>query len=87
MDLIDSIIWPTILYGFEVWGYSLLEFDWDKMESVYILMLYHIIKTKWTMWNVYILMLTSVYILMLYHIIKIKMNLAPLERNLSVELC
>jgi len=87
MDLIDSIIWPTILYGFEVWGYSLLEFDWDKMESVYILMLYHIIKTKRTMWNVYILMLTSVYILMLYHIIKIKMNLAPLERNLSVELC
>ena len=61
MDLIDSIIWPTILYGFEVWGYSLLEFDWDKMESVYILML--------------------------YHIIKIKVNLAPLERNLSVELC
>ena len=87
MDLIDSIIWCTILYGFEVWGYSLLEFDWDNMESVYISMLYHIIKTKRTMWNVYILMLTSVYILMLYHIIKIKMNLAPLERNLSVELC
>ena len=48
MNLIDSIIWPTILHGFEVWGYILIEFDWDKMESVYILMLYHIIKTKQT---------------------------------------
>ena len=24
MDLIDSIIWPTILYGFEVWGIACL---------------------------------------------------------------
>lgn len=44
----DSIIWPIVLYGGEVWGPSLLESNWAKTKSVQTLMLWHIIKSKRT---------------------------------------
>jgi hypothetical protein len=40
----ESIIWPTVLYGYEVWGIRLLESYQVKMQIVYTFMLLHIIK-------------------------------------------
>jgi len=48
MDLLDTIIKPTVLYSSEVWGPSLLEFYWAKTERVQLLMLRFIIRSKWT---------------------------------------
>lgn len=46
MDLMDNLIRPTVLYGLEVWGPSLLELDWAMIERVRALMLRYIIRCK-----------------------------------------
>lgn len=34
LSLLDSLVWPTILYGSVVWGPSLLDFDWAFIAHV-----------------------------------------------------
>lgn len=46
MELLDSIIRPTVLYGSKVWGSILLEEDWAKRERVQVLFLCCIIRCK-----------------------------------------
>ena len=46
MNLLDTLIHPTILYGLEIWGPSLLESDWASAERVQILLLRRIIRGK-----------------------------------------
>lgn len=48
MHLMDSLIQPTMLYGFEVWGPSMLEVDWASSERVQTLLLWRIIRCKQT---------------------------------------
>ena len=48
MDLLNTLIRPTVLYGLEIWGPSLLEADWALAERVQILILRRIIKSKQT---------------------------------------
>jgi hypothetical protein len=44
MSLMDSLIRPIVLYGSEIWGPSLLEFDWASTERVQTLLLRRIIR-------------------------------------------
>jgi hypothetical protein len=46
MSLMNTLVWTTILYGSEVWGLGLLEFDWSLVERVQIILLYRIIRCK-----------------------------------------
>jgi hypothetical protein len=46
MSLMDTLVQPTILYGSEVWGPGLLEFDWSSTERVQIILLHRIIRCK-----------------------------------------
>jgi hypothetical protein len=46
MSLMDSLIRPTVLYGSEIWGPSLLESDWASVERVQTLLLRRIIRCK-----------------------------------------
>ena len=48
MNLLDTLISPTVLYGSESWGPSLLESDWASAERVQILLLRSIISCKQT---------------------------------------
>jgi hypothetical protein len=48
MSLMDSLIRPTVLYGSEIWGPSLLESDWASVERVQTLLLRRIIRCKQT---------------------------------------
>jgi hypothetical protein len=48
MSLMDTLIRPTVLYGSEIWGPSLLESDWASAERVQILLLRRIIRCKQT---------------------------------------
>jgi hypothetical protein len=48
MRLMDTLIRPTVLYGSEIWGPSLLESDWASTERVQILLLCNIIRCKQT---------------------------------------
>ena len=48
MDLLNTLIRPTVLYGSEIWGPSLLETDWASAERVQILLLRRIIICKQT---------------------------------------
>ena len=48
MDLLNTLIYPTVLYGSEIWGPSLLESDWASPERVQILLLRRIIRCKQT---------------------------------------
>jgi hypothetical protein len=41
----DTLVRPTVLYGFEVWELGLLESDWSLTERVQII-LHHIIRCK-----------------------------------------
>ena len=34
MDLLNTLVCPTVLYGSEIWGPSLLESDWASAERV-----------------------------------------------------
>lgn len=43
-----TLVWHTVLYGFEIWGLGLLEFDWSSAERVQIILLRHIIRCKHT---------------------------------------
>ena len=49
MDLLNTLIRSTVLYGSEIWGPSLLESDWASTERVQILLLRRIIRCKQTM--------------------------------------
>ncbi len=44
LSLLDALVWPTVLYGFVVWGPSLLSSDWASIEQVQTLFLRHIIR-------------------------------------------
>jgi hypothetical protein len=44
--LMEAIIRPTVLYGSEIWGSSLLQTDWARMERVQTLLLRRIIRCK-----------------------------------------
>jgi hypothetical protein len=44
----EAIIRPAVLYGSEIWGSSLLQTDWAKLERVQTLLLRRIIRSKWT---------------------------------------
>jgi hypothetical protein len=46
--LMEAIIRPTVLYGSEIWGPSLLQTDWAKLEGVQTLLLRRIICYKRT---------------------------------------
>ena len=46
MSLMDTLICPTVLYGSEIWGPSLLESGWASAERVQNLLLCHIIRCK-----------------------------------------
>jgi hypothetical protein len=48
MSLMDSLIRPTFLYGTNIWGDSLLEFNWASNERVQTLLLQCIIRCKQT---------------------------------------
>ena len=48
MDVLNTLIRPTVLYGSEIWGPSLLESDWALAERVQILLLRRIIRCKQT---------------------------------------
>ena len=48
MDLLNTLICPTVLYGSEIWGPSLLKSDWASAERVQILLLQRIIRCKQT---------------------------------------
>lgn len=48
MSLMDTLIRPTVLYGSDIWGPSLLESDWVLTERVQILLLHCIIRCKQT---------------------------------------
>jgi hypothetical protein len=39
MSLVDYLIRPTVLYGSEIWGPSLLESDWTSAERVQTILL------------------------------------------------
>jgi len=42
----DTLIYPTVLYGSKVWGPCLLEINWTSVERVQILLLRRIIRCK-----------------------------------------
>jgi hypothetical protein len=44
----EAIIRPTVLYGSEIWGSSLLQTDWARLEGVQTLLLRRIIRCKRT---------------------------------------
>lgn len=46
LSLMESLIRPTVLYGSEIWGPSLLESDWASAERVQTLLLRCIIRCK-----------------------------------------
>ena len=46
MDLLNTLIRPTVLYGSEIWAPSLLKSDWALAERLQILLLRRIIKCK-----------------------------------------
>jgi hypothetical protein len=46
--LMEAIIRPTVLYGSEIWGSSLLQTDWARLERVQTLLLRRIIRCKRT---------------------------------------
>ena len=46
MSLMDSLIQPIVLYGYEIWGPRLLESNWASVKRVQILLLQCIIKCK-----------------------------------------
>lgn len=48
LSLMDTLIRPTVLYGSEIWGPSLLESDWAAVERVQTLLLRRIIRCKCT---------------------------------------
>ena len=48
MDLLNTLICPTVLYGSEIWSPSLLESDWASAKRVQILLLRRIIRCKKT---------------------------------------
>ena len=48
MSMMDNVVQPTVLYGSEVWGPSLLESDWSSAERVQITLLRRIIRSKQT---------------------------------------
>jgi hypothetical protein len=48
MSLMDTLVRPTVLYGFEVWGDGLLESDLSSINRVKIILLRCIIKCKQT---------------------------------------
>jgi len=48
LKLMDTLIRPTVLYGSEIWGPSLLESDWAAAERVQTLLLRRIIRCKRT---------------------------------------
>jgi hypothetical protein len=56
MFLMNSIIQPTVLYGSEVWGPCLLEFDRAMAEKVQTYLLQCIIKCKQTISTTIILL-------------------------------
>lgn len=41
MSLMDTLVWPTVLYGSQVWGPLFLESDWALVERMKILLLRH----------------------------------------------
>ena len=48
MSLMDTLVHPTVLYGLEIWGASLLESDWALAERVQTPLLRLIIRCKQT---------------------------------------
>ena len=48
MNLMDTLIRPTMIYGSEVWGPSLLDSDWASVERVQTLLLCRFIRCKQT---------------------------------------
>jgi hypothetical protein len=44
----DSLIRPTFLYGLEIWGPSLLEFDWASVKRAQALLVQRIIRCRKT---------------------------------------
>jgi hypothetical protein len=46
--LMEAIIRPTVLYGSEIWGPSLIQTDWARLERVQTLLLRRIIRCKCT---------------------------------------
>jgi hypothetical protein len=46
--LMEAIIRPTVLYGSEIWGPSLIQTDWARLERVQTLLLRRIIRCKRT---------------------------------------
>jgi hypothetical protein len=46
--LMEAIIRPTVLYGSEIWGPSLIQTDWARLERVQTLLLRRIIRCKHT---------------------------------------
>lgn len=50
MHLLDMIIKPIVIYGFEVWGTSLLQIDWVQVRQILDAPrhTYHWIQTNYT---------------------------------------